>query len=248
MHLCSGWINPASNLMADFLPRRDADFANFCAAFAEGILAPPGPEALGISVAQAAAYAQNERAFAEALAAANAPTTRGPWTIARKDEARKALAAETRTLAKLVRAQPGVSLETLYRLGLGKRCSERPIDANDAPRLHVLGMDGDTLRLRLMPQDGDRVRLPAGALGAAVYAYAGASIPTRLIDWRLLNNTTRPRCAFRLPEGLAGPGDSVWVTGRWLDRRLQAGAWSKPVQTYLPMSPTLRIVPERLAA
>ena len=234
--------------MADFLPRPDDSFDLWTAGFAREIAAPPGPARLGLTEAQVQAYAATQATFAAARLAAISPETRGPWNVARKDEAKAALSAQTRTLARQVRAHVGITAETLYRLGLGKRYPERPIDATERPQMELRGIEDDTLRLRLRPAHGDRIRLPAGTVGAAVYLHVGETIPQRDGDWELLGNTTRPRCAFRLPKDAGQPGESVWITARWLDRRLHPGAWATPTQTHLPMRPTLWMQRTRTAA
>lgn len=124
--------------MADFLPRRDSALRDWTRVFAQGI--QQDPSALGLSAQQAADYAVLQQGFTQALQAARQPITRGVRTVMEKDTARRALVAETRVLARLVRAQPGVDKTTLLGLGLLKAGGEAVGSAGDAPPVEqVLG-------------------------------------------------------------------------------------------------------------
>jgi hypothetical protein len=103
--------------MADnFLPNPDAELLAWSANFSRGINSSPGE--LGISVQQAAEYADLHASFAEAMAAARDPGTRTRANVSRKNDVRKMLRDRARMLARIVRAQPDVSAKQRIELGL----------------------------------------------------------------------------------------------------------------------------------
>lgn len=224
--------------MADFIPRRDRDLVTWTGNFALKIAADPA--SLGLTEAQAAAYGQQQAAFAAAYRQAIEPSTRGLMTVRRKDDARKAITATTRELGRVIRAQPGVTGVTvvqLLSLGLrgagGKPVGAETGEADAAARAPWVTVSAPgrrvTVRLR---GDADRRARPSGAVGAAVYWYAGEEYPETMRGWQLAGNTTRPELSFTLPLGVE-PGTKVWVCAAWLDRRLRPGRLSMPRETRL---------------
>jgi vacuolar-type H+-ATPase catalytic subunit A/Vma1 len=91
----------------DFLPERQAELLNWSRAFRQQIVAQP--TVFGLTAEQAAWYATLDDAFAHELKLAQEPTTRTPVQIKKKNEAKKALKAGARMLARIVRATPGVT-------------------------------------------------------------------------------------------------------------------------------------------
>lgn len=220
--------------MADFLPRRDVSMATWTRQFARGIAGDPA--GLGLTAAQAAAYAVLQQAFAEALRAAQNPETRGLRTVMLKDKARKDLVSQTRVLARIIRAQPGVSKVTLLGLGLLRAGGESVGSVGEeagavedvcAPSVWVK-TDGQRVEVSLRSA-GRRRRRPSGAAGAAVYWAVGEAPPDAMSGFVMAGNTTKPEMAFTLPAGVAPPGTMVWVTASWLDARLKPGRAAQPV-------------------
>lgn len=232
--------------MADFLPRRDFDLLHWTVNFAQKI--QEDPSQLGLTAKQASNYTVLQTDYAVALRAARDNATRGLLTVLEKNESREALIAQTRVLARIVRALPGISEQTLVSLQL------RPhsYDDADATNRHPVSAAGtgsaEMAQLRGLPAKGPRATVkadsrrivvsvrtargkrkrPSGVVGAAVYWAIGDKAPTSLSGYTLAGNTTKPGLDFILPEDTAPPGTKVWVTTCWLDARLQPGPASTP--------------------
>src|SRR5688500_7174633 len=91
----------------DFYPRPEGEILSFTLNFSQKISVSPG--AYGLSVLQCTHYAATYEAFAGQHAIASNPMTATRGARAAKEEARVALEAETRLLARIVRAQPHVT-------------------------------------------------------------------------------------------------------------------------------------------
>lgn len=215
--------------MADFLPRADADVLQFTRNFAKQIQQDPSRFAL--SAEQAAGYVAAQAAFAAAYLASQNPVTRGVWTVMQKNEARKAVVGQTRELARLVRAQPGVSRLALVVLGLVRGSSvgggAGEVEQVRGPSVRVRA-DSRRVEVELRTLAMQRKR-PSGAVGAAVYWAVGEDSPRTLEGYTLAGNTTKLGMAFVLPADVAPPGTQVWVTACWLDAKLQPGQVEPPV-------------------
>lgn len=219
--------------MADFLPRRDAALRDWTRVFAQGI--QHDPAGLGLTLQQAADYAALQQEFAAAYQASQEPMTRGVRTVMVKDRMRKAVVKETRVLARLVRAQPGVTPEVLLKLGLlraggeavGAEGAAADVEQERGPKVRV---KADSRRVSVtLRGEGYARRRPSGSVGAAVYWAIADEPPRTLEEYTLAGNTTKLEMAFVLPADVAPPGTQVWVTACWLDAKLQPGQVEPPV-------------------
>jgi len=216
----------------DFYPRRDADILNFSSNFKKRIILAPGD--YGLSVAQADSYRATQESFALLYTRAIDPDTRTRGAVAAKEDARVALEAETRLLARIVRAAPAVTDEMRINLGLsrsteGKGAPLPPPDA--APVLVVVGHVGRAVQVRLRDSTSSRRGKPANVAGAALFVYAGAAPPADIARWQFKYNTTRPTAS--VPCDDIPPGTKVWLSARWYNPRAEPGPVSTPVGTYL---------------
>src|SRR5256885_16094541 len=96
---CFGWERFWELVMGSFLPARDSLLLAWSANFSTRISAAPVP--LGLTAAQATAYATLHTNFTNAMAAID-PGERSKSLVAAKNAARLALKTSARLLAKIV--------------------------------------------------------------------------------------------------------------------------------------------------
>ncbi len=226
--------------MADFLPRRDAELLGWTQRFARVIAADPA--AYGLSAEQAGAYQTLQSTFAQAYAKAMSGQTRGLLTVQLKDEARAKLSAQTRALARVVRAWPGITAVKKVELGLMPRPHERDGSGDlAAPKVRVQSPGRQvTVQVLDMTAGHPGRRRPTGSVGAAVYYALGERPASSLDRWSLAGNTTKPELTFVVPADAAPPGTPVHVVACWLDTRLQPGPISAPTSCHVGFEPMLR--------
>jgi hypothetical protein len=156
---------------------------------------------------------------------AQEPTTRTPVQIKKKNEAKKALKAGARMLARIVRATPGVTNAERAQLGLTVVDEEltpvaRP---SDPPKLSLRPSFGRTVRVRLRDMSSpDRRGRPDGVAGAAVFSYVGEQPSERMAEWTFQGNMTRPMFAIHLDSAVPA-GARVWIAAMWYNTRGQCG-------------------------
>jgi hypothetical protein len=167
---------------------------------------------------------------------ANDPGTRSPVNIVAKDTAKAALEAQTRMLARIVRANRAVTSTMRVELGLsqrnggGKSPAINPPDS--PPRLDILSICGWTVRLNLRSADSTRRGKPKGVRAATILGHVGDNPPSDAAQWSFLANTsvTTVDVSFR---GNIPAGAKVWLTACWQNPRGDKGPWSEPVSTHV---------------
>lgn len=226
--------------MHDYLPRREAELLSWTKQFSAAILTEPGPEAYGVSLAEAADYAAVVAAYAQAFQRAYEPSTRGPASVQAKKTAKKRVIALSRSLANLVGAQPGLTSTQRLELGLGPGHREahrrQPIARPDfAPTVFVSGIEDGYVRLCLTDQETTGRKRPAGVYGALLFYYVGERLPGIVTDWAFGMSTKATRFGFTLPRKWGGshvqPGTKVWLAACWLSPTLEPGPMSVPIYT-----------------
>ena len=218
----------------DFIPASDADLLSWGSNFSTIITG--NPTSVGLTAAIATTLASKYSAYANALAAALAPETRGGSTVFAKDVARADLVAYCRLLARAIQGTLTVTNQQRYDLGLTVRAAEpTPIPAPAfAPGLDVLSTAGTTVRVRLHDTANPTRRgKPYGVAGAAVFSYVGAAAPVSLSEWKFEGNATRTRLDVLFPAETP-PGAKVWLAAYWFNPRLQAGPACNPVGANVP--------------
>ncbi len=216
----------------DFYPRPEADILRWTSNFRARIVAEGGT--LGLNPGQIAAYVQAQDRFAIAYAAAHSPTQRTPSIMQAKDAARIALEAQSRMLAAMIGAQPGLTPTMRCRLGLamrGRGGYRRALPPPaEPPRLHVRSIEGRIATLMLSDRESGRRRKPRGANSAVLWSYVGDAPPADMGKWKFAGHTSRTltRVAFN-----AEPGTRVWLSVCWQSHVGKLGRPCEPVMMHV---------------
>jgi hypothetical protein len=218
--------------MGSFLPSRDSLLLAWSANFSTRMTAGPVP--LGLTAAQATAYATLHSNFETAMAAI-APGDRSKSLVATKNAAKLALTTSARLLAKIIQGQASVTDAQKIELGLNVRSAPTPIPPPaDAPGITILATVGNTVKLRLFDAvDSANRGRPRGTDGASVFSFVGAAAPTEESDWRFEGVAGRTKVDVTFPETTA-PGAKVWFTAFWFNERKQRGPAATPVGVNIP--------------
>lgn len=218
--------------MAGFLPTRDSLLLAWSANFSTRITAAPVP--LGLTAAQATAYATLHTNFTNAMAAID-PGERSKSLVAAKNAAKLALKTSARLLAKIIQGQPGVTDSQKIDLGLNVRAQPTPVPPPaNAPGMTILATMGNVVKLRLFDQvDSANRGRPAGVDGALVYSFVGAAAPTTESSWNCEGVTSKTLIDVTFPDDTA-PGSRVWFTAFWFNRRKQNGPAATPIGCNIP--------------
>lgn len=220
----------------DFLPSREAELLAWSVNF--GRLINESPELYGLRAEQAAEYAALHEAYAEALQRASDPGTRTPSSVVTKREAKAALKAAARALARVARAHPGTTDVMRCELGLTVPDAEpTPTGApTHAPGIDVVSARLWTVRLRLHDSRGSLRRgKPWGVQGALVFSAVGALPPAsdELNAWTFERLATRPTVEVAFASTVES-GAAVWFTACWFNARGERGPMTPPVGTRIP--------------
>lgn len=166
-------------------------------------------------------------AFAAAYAAAKNPSTNSKVAISAKNDAKKALKAEARKLARTVQAAPGITNAQRGELGLTVPDSHlTPVTRpSDPPILAVLPSIGRTVRIRLHDKSSpDRLGRPLGAAGAVIMSYTGQteedSVPANMANWTFRGIATRRYFDVNFDADVPA-GALVWIAAMWFNARGQ---------------------------
>lgn len=219
--------------MADFIGDTDAGILAFASNFSSVITLAPLP--LGLTVLQATALAALVSNYSAALTASTDPGTRGPAAVLSKEEKKRLLISNIRLLARIVQANPAVSNDQRFSLGLPIRRVPGSIPAPaEAPDVDIKSVSGRTIKCRVHSSTSTRRGKPAGVAGFNIYSHVGATPPSSLVDWTLEGHASRPsKVEIALPADTA-PGATVWICANWYNPRGQAGPTSAPVSTNIP--------------
>jgi hypothetical protein len=220
-------------MSSDYIPSTDAGVLSFTTNFSTIVTA--SAVALGLSAGQATALATKVSSYSASLSASTDPSTRGPAAVFSKLEKKRDLVAYVRQLARIIQANPAVTNDQRFSLGLPIRRLPSPIPApGEAPDVDVLSVSGRTILFRIHRSTGSRRGKPAGVAGANVYSHVGATPPASIVDWTFEGHVSRPnRVEVLLPADVPG-GSTVWLCANWFNPRGQAGATSAPVSTNIP--------------
>jgi hypothetical protein len=219
--------------MADFIPSSDAGVLSFATNYSSIITAGPVP--LGLSAGQATTLAGLVSSYSASLTASTDPSTRGPAAVLQKAASKRSLIANIRLLARIIQANPAVTNDQRFSLGLPIRNAPAPIPApGEAPDLDVKSVSGRTIICRIHRASSTRRGKPFGVAGANVYSFVGTVPPASLNDWKLEGHASRTSSIeVVLPADVAG-GSTVWLCASWYNPRGMAGPTSAPVSTNIP--------------
>lgn len=211
----------------NFYNGRNADVvagsANFAALIATGFAS------YGLTTGQATSFGTLNTALQTAYSAAIEPTTRTRVTIASKNLAIRNMRANAVLLARIIYATATVTDSQLVALGLLPRSARTPIPApTTSPIVEVGTVSGRIVNLRLHSSDSERRGMEAGAKGANLYSYVGATPPTDPRDYHFEGMATRTITQILFPNTVAS-GANVWLSARWVSARGATGPASTPV-------------------
>ena len=221
----------------DFLPRADGALDAWTRRFADALVA--SPEAYRVPIDAALAYAALQARWAEAYGRTTNPNTRSAVDVTAKDDVRAELVAETRRLARLVRAE-GVSNELLTRIDLpvprARRRRVRP--PAERPRLGVTAQADGSLQVRIRGDSFDAKARPSNAVGAMLLWHVGPEQPATTDGWTFAGLTTERTATLR-PDWptIAASGGSLLITAAWLSPRLELGPLAIPYHQRLGYGP-----------
>lgn len=214
-----------------YIPSKDGDVLAYTLNFSTYLTAHA--VALGMTAANATTYAGLQSDYAAALKAATEPSTRGKATIANKDAAKKQIVALTRSYAQMIGRNVNVTNEQRLALGLNIRKQRTVVPPPaTAPVIQVLSVNAWTVRLKLKNADGTRRARPVGAIGAAVFSYAGSAPPVSLSDWKYEGVCGKDIIEIVTDADLPS-GAKVWLTAQWFSARKETSPCCNPVSTII---------------
>jgi hypothetical protein len=227
----------------DFIPGRDAEFRTFAADLSATVSAEAAQ--LGVPSLLATTLATQVSAFDAAFMAATNPASRGRATIKDKQDRRKTATATIREVVRIIKANPAVTANILYDMGLPARVGDTPRTTSQelevAPVLAVKDVDGREVTVTITDPASPLKRARAkGATGAIVMWYAGTTAPTDTNQFHLAGTTGRTEFTVQLPEALA-PGTRVWLTAMWIDGRKRPSPACQPIGTYVQFGGDLQM-------
>ncbi|TVQ55110.1 MAG: hypothetical protein EA377_03965 [Phycisphaerales bacterium] len=230
--------NGIEDMAHDYIPRPDDQFLHWTDNMRK--LLSASPESFGVTPAQASRYADLFEVFAEKYRIAIEPTTRTKPSVGAKNDARRELERETRSLAQLIQATSHVTNQQKADLGLTLRRRQTPIARpTDPPRVIVELLRGSTVHVWLRDGDTSSRGKPDGVAGATVFSYVGDQPPASVEDWKLEGLTTRTELDITFGrDGHIERGAQVWVTACWYNSRGQWGPVAEAKSTYV-QCPTL---------
>lgn len=219
-----------------YLPHREAELLNWSRNFDALITADPAT--YGLDALQATAYTTFHHDFVNAYQAAIDPGTRTPASVQTKNDAKRALIAEARRLARIIQAFPGTTNTERIALGLTVPDPEpTPIPVPDiAPEIDLISAVGRTVRLRIHNEATLETRgKPQGVAGATIFSHIGTlpPAPQDLHLWTFEQNTTTTTIDLLFPSTVP-PGATAWITAFWFNPRAERGPTTAPVSIQIP--------------
>ena len=216
----------------DVIPSNDRQLLAVSTTIADGVA--PAPEDFGLDAPAVAELRSLTAAFADALAAATDPKTRGHATVFAKSEAKKLLAAYLRRVVRNIQGCIKVSDQQRTDLGLPvRKAVQTPVPPPTAkPRATAAAGPGRTLQVTVQdPDDGRRSR-PDGAAGTTILSYVGEVPPADVSGWTFEQNVSGREATLYFNASLP-PGTLVWVTAFYYNARGQSGPAATPACDHL---------------
>jgi hypothetical protein len=217
-----------------FLPNGDAELLAWSSNFSNRISDSPG--SLGLDPEQAAQYASLHGSYASGLTAAGDPATRTRGSVAAKNDARRALKASARQLARIVKAHPAVTVQQRIDLGLSPRTDGGAAPAihppDSAPHMQIVYTSGRLVKVRLRQTGAEGRGRPAGTQGLIVFSLVGPTASADPSAWAFERCSSRTHFDIEIGAKIA-PGAKVWLAACWYNPRGQRGPMSVPVSTYI---------------
>ncbi len=209
--------------MPDFIPRPDQSFATWSKNFVGKIQSDYA--SLGISSEQAADILSRYESFAESFRFSKDNTTRTPGIITRKDTDRKNLIEGIRPLARIIRAQPGITPQMLNDLGLPvpKQRTNRIGPPDEAPRIVATAIGSQRIRVELRRNETlNPKRKPDRATAAAIFMHFGETSPANIDQWQFHSNQSKTTFIIDFKKYIT-PGQRIWFIAYWISARAEKG-------------------------
>lgn len=216
----------------DYLPSRDAQLVTFANHMSSLIAATP--TAFGVTATIATALSAAAGTYATKYAVATAPNTRTPSAINEKEQAKTALVAQIRLVARMVQAAPAVTDAQKIDLGLTvrKTPAPRPVPST-SPTIKIVSVTGKTVKLRFEDADATNKRgKPKDVVGLTLFSCVSATQPTEMSQFKFEGNTTLTTIDVGFPPSVAA-GATVWFTAFWRNARDESGPAAQPISTTL---------------
>jgi hypothetical protein len=230
---CGNNTRKASIMAGYFLPKREIDLLNWSTCFRDAIVLSPTD--FGLNPLQAADYSAAHDAFQDLYDLASSPSTRTSSIIQAKNDAEKALRAEARTLAAIVRAAPGVTSQQRVDLGLSVRnpggSSPRLHQPSTRPIVTIINSNSRPVLLRIFDSTILGRGKPKGYSDAVVIMHVGDTPPLDHLLWTFCGSTSRGIMKLNVPGNVPG-GAKVWVAACWRNPRGELGPASEPLSFY----------------
>lgn len=219
-------------MAGDYIPHKDSTLVGYSNNFQNGI-AGTNAAALGLSPSQSSNFASLNLAWTNSYAAIEAKGTRTPNLILTKNQCKKAMVSDLRTLAQIIQKNPAVTDQQRNLLGLTVSSGPTPVPPPTSyPAIEIKSAIGRTITLKLHNSEGTGAR-PAGAKSAQLYSFVGATPPDNQYEWNFEGNCTRQIVKCTVPNSVSN-GAQIWFTGCWLNERSQPGPNTPPVTCNIP--------------
>ncbi len=219
----------------DYVPTRESEMAAWLAGLVHRLAADPA--AFGLSDERVAVLVAKHDAFVAAYRLASSPMTRTTPVVRGKNDAKRAVLAEVRSVVATVQAWPGTTDEQRVNLGITVRTpadervksvrvpSERPrVMVREVGRRHVV------VAVRRDDGTGHKDK-PAGVRAAWLYTFVGERPPASLDGFRFAGGTTRSEARVDLGPDVPA-GAKVWVAAAWVNSRDVPGPVCPPVSAW----------------
>jgi hypothetical protein len=213
--------------MHDYIPRRDANAAQWAQNFAQHIAATPA--AFGLTAGDAATITAAADAFAGALLVAVNEATRTRATVAAKDAARAAMEFLLRHYAQRVRLNRGVSNQLKASLGITIDDTTRtPVGPPvTCPIVTVIGATMGRHMVRFADSaDPERRGKPAGVVALQLFVAVANQPAGDVREARFAALVTRD--PFEMSFEHRDNARIATYFARWQTRRGIVGPWSAP--------------------
>ena len=212
----------------DYLDTTDQGTLDFATKFIAGV--DDKPDAVGLTTAIMASYQAARDRYAAKLSAATAMLSRGPFSIAEKDDAKAFLLVESRKIA--MQAQNFSGMTDPMRVALGLTVRSRGGRSVPPPAVSpVLTAEsrpgGQVVVTMKNPEQGNRAR-PRGCTGCTLLSYVGPDLPQDPAAFQFQGSTSRRTTTLEFGANVAA-GSCVWVTGYYYNAKGQSGRAAAPV-------------------
>lgn len=214
----------------DYIPATDNGLQMWTANLARQCVADP--QAYGLTQPIAEAYSALQADFAVKLFAATRAETRGLATVAQKNDVRKRLVAETRTLVRCLQGSLVMTDEKRRTLDLPiRKTTSTPVPASP-PLLRIVNVVQRTVTLQLRDADASGRARPKCARGAAIFTFVGRTPPLDPRLWTHHAQTVETTTAITFPMSVESFSD-VWISAAWVNTTAKLGPGCQAVPATL---------------